>query len=469
MHSQGKRGKTLYGHFLILLLILLGVNATAVAAQEGQSDLTEADQEEETPVPVREAERTAPERDAKILRQATNPDGATNTIIQIPAEADTYLASERPNQNFGADSLFLGYNLAGQDNFGAERVLLRFDVAGNLPDNAVINDAYIRLYLNFSSPDNDDPMGTALRRLASPWDEYTVTWNTEPAWTDVDDVIDVGSSDGWYRWQITDLASEWYDSSFANNGVAIIGDETVQQRERAFYSRETTTGFFPQLVIDYDDVNDTQPPQITVDDLPAYSPRSFTVSWSGDDQGSAGIDYYDVRYRVDGGAWMMWREGITDTSAEFNMGDNGRLYEFEARGVDNVGNVESFIGPEAETTVDNRPPQTMVDPLPALTNDTTFTLGWSGDDGDGSGIDYYDVQYRYQNGPWIWWQQQTIATSAQFTASSGDGLYAFEARAADELGQIEQFTDQREAAIIVDNEPPFVEPQVWLPLALASE
>lgn len=460
MQTSQKRSSLRHGRFFILLLILIGVNVTAVAAQNQPAA--------ETAVPPRQSQREAPPREAQILHQATTPEGATNTIIQIPAEADAYLASERPNQNFGSGALFLGYNLSGEDNFGAERILLRFDVAGNLPDDAVINDAYIRLYLNFSSPEDDVPMGAVLRRLASPWDEDTVTWNSEPTWTDVDDETDVGDERDWYRWQITDLVTEWHDNSFANNGVEIIGDEAVQQRERVFYARETTTGFFPQLVVDYDDVEDTQPPQVTVDPLPTYSPRSFTVSWSGEDQGVSGIDYYDVRYRIDSGAWGMWLEGVTETEAEFSGGENGRLYEFEARGVDNAGNEESFTEPEAETTVDNQPPQTAVNPLPAITGDTTFTISWDGDDGGGAGIDYYDVQYRYRDGPWILWQQQTIATGAQFTASSGDGLYTFEARAVDELGQVEPFIDRREAAIIVDNEPPFVAPQAWLPLVLRN-
>jgi hypothetical protein len=38
----------------------------------------------------------------------------------------------------------------------------------------------------------------------------------------------------------------------------------------------------------------------------------------------------------------------------------------------------------------------------------------------------------------------------------------------DELGQVEPFIDRREAAIIVDNEPPFVVPQTWLPLVLRN-
>jgi hypothetical protein len=98
-----------------------------------------------------------------------------NTIVVIPASADNYIASEQPNENFGNDALFLGYNLAGANNFGAERRLLQFDIASTIPDGAIINSAVLNLYLSFSSPASAAPMGTVLRRLASPWNEYSVT------------------------------------------------------------------------------------------------------------------------------------------------------------------------------------------------------------------------------------------------------------------------------------------------------
>ncbi|MGC9358187.1 MAG: hypothetical protein ACP5GX_09975, partial [Anaerolineae bacterium] len=167
------------------------------------------------------------------------------------------------------------------------------------------------------------------------------------------------------------------------------------------------------------------------------------------------------------GAWVDWQLGVTDTSADF-VGQDGRFYEFEARGVDNVGNEESFTGsPEAWTTTDTKPPLSTVNPFPnSPISSTTFTVAWTGDDGGGSGIAYYDVQYRYNGGGWVLWQDQTTATSAVFDASvTGDGGYDFEVRAVDNLGRVEMFLDEPEASIIVDTQPPFVEPRLWLPLA----
>jgi hypothetical protein len=103
-------------------------------------------------------------------------------------------------------ALFLGYNLVG-DHFGAQRMLLRFDVESVIPPGSTVDDARLHLRLAFSSPAGDAPMGTLLRRLASPWDEFTVTWTTEPEWTPVDDTTFVGSALDWYEWEITNVES----------------------------------------------------------------------------------------------------------------------------------------------------------------------------------------------------------------------------------------------------------------------
>ncbi len=413
--------------------------------------------------PPRHTDRVAPEREPEILAQQELPDGV-NTVIAIPASADAYIASGHPNDNFGSDALFLGYNLAGGSNYAAQRMLLRFDTESAIPAGAIINSAALRLHLNFSSPSPDAAMGTVLRRLASPWDEQTVTWNTEPVWTDVDDTVFVGSDLTWYEWDVTALVENWATAVYPNNGVEIIGDETIQQRERAFYSRETNTSLYPILVVDYFLSSDTEPPVVNINALPTYSRRNFTVSWSGTDPGGSGLDYYDVQVRVDNGEWQTWLAGTTVTEAEYGNGENGRFYQFRARGVDNVGNVELFGASEAETTVDAQAPVSTINSLPAITTNNNFTVSWVAAP-DVSGIQYYDVQYRFNSGSWDLWLPQTLSTSAIFN-NAADGLYAFEVRAVDNLGQVETFTHTPEAAIIVDNEAPFVTPQFWLPLVV---
>lgn len=443
----------------ILLLMALIRSETIITAQE--------ETPEPPPVPVRQSVRQAPVREPVILSQSPTAAGETHTVIQLPVTADAYIASERPMQNFGSDSLFLGYNLAGEDNYGAERLLVRFDTSA-IPESATVLQAYFRLRLSLSVPANDEPMGTVLRRLASPWDEYNVTWNSEPAWTPIDDVAHVGSeTEQWYTWQVDDVAATWINGTEENYGLEIIGDETIQQRERAFYSRETVSDFFPQLIVEYIVSDDTTPPESAVDPLPDYVGRSFIVSWDGsDNENGSGIATYDIQYRVDEGEWQNWLVETTETSAVFDNGENGRFYQFRARAVDVAGNVESFGKPEASTTIDSVPPTAVVDPLPARTDELTIFVSWSGSDGAaGSGIQFYDVRYRFNGGAWVLWQSQTIDTAVVFTASQ-DGLYEFEARAVDNRNQIEPFTQQPEAAVMVDAVAPFITPRLYLPTVL---
>lgn len=417
--------------------------------------------------PPRLIEREAPTRKPRTLERRVTPEGHVNTVIELPAVADTYIASEWPRQNFDGDALYLGYNLVDDRNYGAERMLLRFDVTGNIPEEAVINDARLRLHLNYSSPEDDVPMPTLLRQTLEAWDEELVTWEMEPRWGPTQTKqTEVGNATTWYEWDVTDLTGAWVAGTADNHGVEIIGDEERQQRERAFYPRETSNDLYPRLVVDYTDFSDTEPPIVTVDELPEFVDRDFTVSWSGKDPGGSGIASYDVQYRMDGGDWVDWLVDVTLSSAVFAAGQNGRFYEFRARAEDRSGNVEEFGLPEASTTVDAEPPTTVVDPLPPITRSTTFTVTWTGED-DGSGIGYFDTRYRFNDGSWVRWQDHTLVTGTTFTAME-DGVYDFEARAVDEIGNMEAFVGRPEATIIVDVEAPFVRPRGWLPLIVRN-
>ena len=405
-------------------------------------------------------QRPAPPRTPEVLAAAATASGA-NTVLELPPTADTYVALGRPTQNFGGDTLFLGYNNVG-DQFGTQRTFIRFDIAGNIPSVATIQSARLRLHLSFASPNADVPMNTLVQRVTSTWDETLLTWNNQPSGTDERPGVAVGNALDWVEWDVTDLVAGWSNGTFSNNGLLIIGDEQVQERERAFYARETTTTFFPRLVIDYTTPQDLEAPIVTVEPLPGYVSRSFTVAWRGSDPGGSGIAHYDVQYRVNGGDWVNWQTNVTTTAAEFPAGQNGQHLEFRARGVDRAGNVEGYGNPEAATVVDTEPPAAQVQALPTIVHTNTLTITWRGTDNGGSGIQYFDVRYRMNEGTWVAWQQQTITTTAVFTTAT-DALYDFEARAVDNRGQVEPFHNVSEARVIVDAFAPFVVPSSWLP------
>jgi len=97
---------------------------------------------------------------------------------------------------------------------------------------------------------------------------------------------------------------------------------------------------------------DSEPPLSEVEALPpTISERVFRVTWTGHDHG-AGVWYFDVRYRFEGGEWLPWQKQTLATSAYFVAMLDG-TYEFEVRAVDRLGLEEPFSGqPEASTRVD---------------------------------------------------------------------------------------------------------------------
>jgi len=82
---------------------------------------------------------------------------------------------------------------------------------------------------------------------------------------------------------------------------------------------------------------------------------SFIVAWSGSDAG-AGIATFDVYVQTDGGAWVLWLDDTTGSSAEW-LGEHERSYGFYSVATDGVGFGETSPGPGtvAQTTTTTLP------------------------------------------------------------------------------------------------------------------
>jgi RHS repeat-associated protein len=106
------------------------------------------------------------------------------------------------------------------------------------------------------------------------------------------------------------------------------------------------------------DTLDARPPTSSVNALPTYSPATFTVSWTGqDDPGGSAIAAYNVYVSDNGGDYTLWQDNTTATSALF-AGQNGHTYTFGVTTVDNVGNQQTLASAAVSTTVDAVPPAT---------------------------------------------------------------------------------------------------------------
>ncbi len=99
-------------------------------------------------------------------------------------------------------------------------------------------------------------------------------------------------------------------------------------------------------------VGATVPPTSTVNPLPANSPPSFTVSWTGQDNpGGSGVASYDLYVSDNGAAFVPFVTGTAATSATFT-GQKGHTYSFYSVATDAIGNRQATpSGAEATTTV----------------------------------------------------------------------------------------------------------------------
>jgi hypothetical protein len=88
---------------------------------------------------------------------------------------------------------------------------------------------------------------------------------------------------------------------------------------------------------------------------------------------------------------------------------------------------------QALITIDNTVPTSTVAALPATESSASFTVSWSGSDGDGLGIQYYNVYVSDDGGAFTLFQANTTATSATFAGQLGH-TYGFYSVATSNVG-----------------------------------
>jgi uncharacterized repeat protein (TIGR01451 family) len=232
----------------------------------------------------------------------------------------------------------------------------------------------------------------------------------------------IGPQGVWTDWQINTIAT-----SAIFNGTT---GNVVYFRSRArdnVNNLESWPGTYDSMT-----VIDADFPSSAVVPLDPFSPSNFTVYWSGIDIGGSGLASYDIQYN-DGlaGSWVDWQVGTSATSAGFT-GINAHTYFFRSRSRDNATNLEAWPPTyDALTTVDSRPPNSWILPLPAY-SPVSASIQWFGSD-DGSGIGTYDVQFRDSTSvTWTDWLVGSPLTGSTFTGNPGH-TYAFRVRATDHV------------------------------------
>jgi hypothetical protein len=134
------------------------------------------------------------------------------------------------------------------------------------------------------------------------------------------------------------------------------------------------------------------------DDLPV------TISWTGDDAGPAGIDSYDVRRSIDGGAFQTIESDWPEDSLNRAL-DPGHTYRFEVRPTDNAGNVGAW---KAGPTIRAR-----------LLQQSHDDVRFNGDTVPTSFASYSGGSQRYLADAGAWAKLTTKARSLSFVTTRG--------------------------------------------------
>jgi hypothetical protein len=387
-----------------------------------------------------------------ILNEVRNPDGTTTVTVRIYAthnapnapattfwiSQDTYIASGVPDGNYGsASNLAIGYSSSGPQ---AMRMLLQFNLSG-IPANATVNNATVYIYQYAASGISN--MGFQAQYAVSPWNEFNATWNNANFIGGTS--LPVGnfpSTLGWLSINSTNLFRTWVNGTEPNYGLIITGNEDpAANSSRYFYSSNSNNR--PYVDITYTTgCSYTTAPTSSVNPLPATSPGTFTVSWTGTaytPPGCAanGIASYIVWYQVNNGAFIKWLDGVTYTSAQFNSTSlgiaNGSAVGFRSQAIDNYGNKTPAGNATASTTINSVNPTVAMTALPAWTTSPTFQVSWTGNAQGGPAITSYNFEENVNNGGWHRLLSNTPQTSYQYSGANGNS-YQFRAQASNNSG-----------------------------------
>ncbi|MFO1019168.1 MAG: LamG-like jellyroll fold domain-containing protein [Planctomycetales bacterium] len=127
-------------------------------------------------------------------------------------------------------------------------------------------------------------------------------------------------------------------------------------------------------------VIDLMTPTSSVNALPTFSPAKIHVSWTGDDGAiGSGAAYFDVYVSTDGGAFVPFLIGTSDTSADFT-GVQGHTYGFYSVATDGVGHKQAKPTAAQATTRVNTAPTLNANGSPTFTSineDDTANTGTS--------------------------------------------------------------------------------------------
>lgn len=165
----------------------------------------------------------------------TATQNSTTTVV------DTWIEEASPTaSNGGNRSLHVRSSSAGDI-----RTLLRCTLP-TIPAGCTVTAATVRLYAAATTSGRTLDL-YRVDPAAATWNEYTVTWGTQPPTTGAPVATTAGAAGSWHQWTATALVQAQYASG--NDGLLLRdrAEGNVSQVENRFRARED--GVPPQLVV----------------------------------------------------------------------------------------------------------------------------------------------------------------------------------------------------------------------------
>ncbi|WP_081402834.1 CARDB domain-containing protein [Scytonema hofmannii] len=130
--------------------------------------------------------------------------------------------------------------------------------------------------------------------------------------------------------------------------------------------------------------------------------------------------------------------------------ENGAVIDAQARIIFDIN--EPIDTPAIFNTIDKSKPTSTVSALPSATNDTSFSVSWSGSDNtDGSALAGFTIYVSDNGGAFVPWLENTTLTEATFTGNAGQS-YAFYSRARDNAGNTEDAPQSVQTSITINDD-----------------
>ncbi|WP_052947800.1 DNRLRE domain-containing protein [Aneurinibacillus tyrosinisolvens] len=197
------------------------------------------------------------------------------TVNNWDVQRDNFVSGNYPNSYSSSDaSMYAGYD----SFYGWTRSLLKFYLPV-LPSDSSITNASFSAFQTKAYTTNTS---ISLSRITSDWNSY-VAWNTQPTIkTTAESTVTSNTSNGYWQWDITQLAKDWYNNSQPNYGFMLKQQSETAASNWVFNTVNSGTNTL-QLTVNY-----TVDP-IGVEDFWGYSQDGVNVA-----NGNLVVDGTDV-------------------------------------------------------------------------------------------------------------------------------------------------------------------------------